>query len=111
MLFFFGWPRGMHLNINGYDVGDSPIPIVYRNLNIPDDEPLEVNDIFPNLIIIGEIYGTEESFVGSGGDPLNPYDGNKEGNLYTLAYMKVVARLTSYVHYHEEMKVALSSQN
>lgn len=91
--------------------GDSPISSLYRNLDIPYEEPLEFNEHLSNLIILRDSSRTEGSFVKCGGDPPSPSNMNKEGNSHTPAYMEVVALLTSYVCYHEEIKVVLTSQH
>lgn len=41
-------------------VGDSPISTIYRNLDIPDEELLEVNGLIPNMIILRDSSRTKE---------------------------------------------------
>lgn len=45
---------GVSLTINEDGGGDSPISIVYGNPDIPDEEPLEVNNTIPNLIVLSD---------------------------------------------------------
>lgn len=84
---------------------------VYGNLHILVEEPLEVNNHIPNLIVLSNSFGTMGGSIESRGDPFSLSNKNDEGNSKTLVYLEVIACLTSFAHYHEEMKATIISQN
>lgn len=97
--------------LNGDSDGDSPISVVYENPNIPHEEPLDVNGLIPNMVVLSDMYGIGRGFIKSGGDPFIPSYGNEQGYSRILDYIEVVAPLTSSVWDYKEMEVTLTSQN
>lgn len=101
---------GIPLNINGDGMGDSLISVVYGNPDIPNDEPLEVNCHIPNLVVFSDKSRIGGGSIESGGGHPYPFNGNEEVNSHHF-YLGVVAHLTSFIRYHEEMKMTVVSQN
>lgn len=80
-----------------------------QKFDIPDDEPLEINDPFFNLFVLSDIFGSEGGYIESGDDPSIPLRVNEEGNSRTSAYMEEVARLTFSLKLHHELEEAFAS--
>lgn len=84
-------------NINEVDARDSPISIIYENLDISHDKPLEINGFNPSFILLSDSYGSRGGTVESGNDPLSYFKGDADGSSCNPIYMEVVSCNASYL--------------
>lgn len=92
-------------------VGGSLISSVYGNHESIDDEPLKVNGLIPNLVILSDSSETGRGSVENRGVLSSPFIWNKEETSPPPVYLEVSERLISSICYHKEINVTIVSQN
>lgn len=94
-------------NINEVDGGDSPISRIYENLEVPHDEPLEVNYPNPNFIMLSDSFRPKRDFAVSVDGPLSTSEEDRERNSSHLDFIKVVSHLASSIKSYTYPDVAI----
>lgn len=82
---------------------------IYDNPDIPYAEPLEINGLNPNFVVLSDSSESGGGSIESKDEPLSSYEGYEDGNYCTLTYMEVLTRTSSSLQSYKKLDTNITT--